>query len=614
MYKKIFTGLVRPSRTHQIKDHLRTCISGNVRLITTNLDEWNVLLTADGYYEGQMMVGDIFIILDGFISNKKDLIAKFSLKENLTDEEVVVKIYERFREEGFEKIAGDYAFVIWDPFCSQLFCVRSPLGNRFLFYRILNDDSVIVSSEISILKQVGEQSNSLDMEYLSNYLVYMETDCFESPYKDIKRLIAGNYLVIDKYKIKNKKFWAWRIGDGIWGLNTKQDYGEAFKELLYKVIEESFDSKKVIGSELSGGLDSSTVTCILDDIMNNSDTKLHTLSQVYDVFKESDERNYIDVVVNEINSKHHPIVFDDQWIMKNIDKLPKYDEPSTVALTYSNASKILESAYNKGVQIMFSGTGGDQLLDWQLYYLADYLRNLKVKSFVNNISAWSKYKGTTIGNLSSIFVLSSLMEKKNLKKYKREWQKEKMGDIRFSLPYTIPSWTNEKFVKEMELIERCTTPKYFRANISKNHILRQVKETVRHGWVDKYVATPLMIHRRNPFLDQRLLEFILNIPDFMFTLPGPIKPLLREAMHDTLPNKILLRGNKTNFNGLFFKGINEEFETITNLSNNMIAEELGIINGEMFRNSIQRWRFGFFGNFIDLVKTFGLELWLRRNL
>lgn len=209
------------------------------------------------------------ITADARIDNRDELIQKLDIrakKEELTDSVIILRSYEKYGNDCVKHLIGDFAFAIWDAQEQKLFCARDHMGVKPFFY-YLDDNFFAFASEKKGLLAIQTLNKQEDENYLLKIAIPVWPEPEETLYKNIKRLTAAYSLLVVNRKITLNKYWDLDEKKQIQHA-TSQDYAEHFLELFKESIKCRLRSVYTIGTELSGGLDSSGITCIASDLLH----------------------------------------------------------------------------------------------------------------------------------------------------------------------------------------------------------------------------------------------------------------------------------------------------------------------------------------------------------
>ncbi len=320
--------------------------------------------------------GNLILTADARIDNRDELISALSLNdrpaEKITDSDLILATYEKWGDRCPEKLIGDFAFAIWDGRNQKLFCARDHFGIKPFYYYYQPGKVFVLASEIKALYTLPSHPRRInelrEAEYLLNILEKANTF-----YQDIFRLPAGHKMTVTHKSIKLCSYWSLDPSREL-RLGSNNEYAEAFSEIFTESVHCRLRSAYSIGSTLSGGLDSSSITCAASKLLlHNGNQPLHTFSTVFDEIPECDERSFINAVLvqEKENLIPHYINGDHLSPLTDIDRvLWHQDEPFFAAnlFLYWNLCRSVKSS---GVRILLDGLDGDTVISHGMGYLTE---------------------------------------------------------------------------------------------------------------------------------------------------------------------------------------------------------------------------------------------------
>lgn len=336
---------------------------GHVRLsiIDTSNNGKQPMSSDDGRYT---------IIFNGEIYNYLEL--KKELKQerfvSKTDTEIILYLYKEQGPEMVKKLNGMFAIAIYDKEKEELFLARDRLGIKPIYYSITNR-SIIFSSEIKALVKTKIKPE-INKESLKEYLMFQNTFGTKTMFENVSQLKAGTYNIINVYgEIKTTTFW-----------DVKFKYkrnNKSFSELLDHSVKRQLMSDVPIGTYLSGGFDSSSVTIKAAKYHKN----IHTFTGAFEEGAEYDERKYSKIVAQKANANLHEKIITSKDFIENINKIIYHlDEPTKVGRSFStyHVAKLAK----KNVTVTLTGHGGDELFaGYPTYIVAHYKDRIKKNPF-----------------------------------------------------------------------------------------------------------------------------------------------------------------------------------------------------------------------------------------
>jgi len=229
--------------------------------------------------------GKLVLTADARVDNRDELAAALGLSRPLaeiTDGELILAAYERWGERCPEYLQGDFAFGIWDRRKQVLFCARDRFGVKPLYF-YSSTKTVAFSSEIKALLSVPDVPCRLNEVSVAYYLTSMFEDTASTFYLDIQRLPPAHSLTVSLQGTRLRCYWTLDPSREL-RLGSDDEYAEGFRETFMEAVRCRLRSAYPVGSLLSGGLDSSAVTCVARNLLAQDENgHLATFSAIFDV-------------------------------------------------------------------------------------------------------------------------------------------------------------------------------------------------------------------------------------------------------------------------------------------------------------------------------------------
>jgi len=500
-----------------------------------------------------------------------------------SDTEVILRTYKVFGTRGFSNFNGMWAFLIVDLQKKLVICSRDRFSIKPLYYYQV-DDTWFFSSEIKqILPFI--RNRKLNELLASQFMKQQLLDHTNSTLiEGINKVPAKSTLVLDLETGEHffEKYWDFEPTSPPANDN---DVFNRFHELLDDSVRIRMRSDVEVGALLSGGLDSSAVTVLADKY---SPGRFGSFSVVSHERKYSEE-HFIDQLI-----KHHPLPnaklhFDAEMVPKSIDTvLYHQDQPFGSLSVVAQFLMFQLIKDNSRTKVILSGQGGDEIM---LGYLKYYFFNL----------IECKRKGDYLKILKEI--LGSLINRTVL------WQLE-WNEIRRYVPGLAA--TGADFILKKNLNTEAIWNFESVMHRQQSDIDRFSVPVLAHYEDRNSMAAS--IESRLPFLDHRLVNFLLGLPIEMKMKNGWPKYVLRKSIHE-LPQSIRWRRDKRGFitpEVLWLKNrmisiVKKEFEK-------SLLHEVGIIDKKRFLNYYDQFINGKKLTDSSLIfRTFILEKWLKMN-
>lgn len=460
-----------------------------------------------------------------------------------SDTEVILAAYDFWKEKCLQQFDGMFAFAIWDEKEEQLFAARDRFGEK-PFYYYEDEEYFIFSSEMKALWAVGVEKK-IDPKMLLNYLtlghvqncVDKEQTFFESIYS----LPPSHYLIFRPSKPLSKITKYWSINKETRIDISPADAVENFTELFNIAVKRRLRSDVAIGTSLSGGLDSSSITTAIRSVKNKTGKAdgFQTFSAVFPGF-ENDESNYINSITKNSGFKNFQVRPTAADLVSDFEKLCHHQEEPFQSSAIFAQYKVFELAKLNNVKVLLDGQGADEILAGYPRYIHWYLQEvlsrhkmgavqIERKAFQKNGQPFS----WDIKNYFAAFLPSHAAIQLEKKEYLRTRQQ----------PDINPDFLKSVTGREWEGIHKPIVTKL-------NDILHFNTTEMGLEELLRFADRNSMAHGREvrlPFLNHDLVEFVFSLSSQLKMHEGWTKFLLRKAMDKKLPDEIVWRKNKVGF-------------------------------------------------------------------
>ena len=523
-----------------------------------------------------------------YIELKEELILKGHSFKTKTDSEVLLKGYIEWGADVLNKSNGMFAFVIYDTNEKKLFAARDRYGVKPFYYHFDNN-RFIFSSEINPIVTIFPELNGVNDESVYNYLVFNRTDYNDDTfYSGIKRLPHGSYMVVDK----NVNILKWyNLKDRI--INITSDYH--ITELLESSIKLRLRSDVPIGLCLSGGLDSSAIASILINKFNN--TGISTFSAVYPNYI-NDESNYINEYSNVLKNMFY-VTPDAQSLFADKENFVKAQgEPLPSTSPYAQY-KVMQLASGK-VKVTLDGQGADEELAGYHYFFGNYYKELfgrfKYLKLLKELLYYFRNHKSLYGFKTFIFFLLSSERQTQLRVNKYGYLSEHLNNT-----YSKNNFITSNLYSSTDLNEAL----YNHFEYKLEHLLK---------WEDRN-SMNFSIEARLPFLDFRLVEYVLGLPSDQKISNGQTKYILREEMKGILPENIRKRQSKVGFDTPEDEWFREPYfkEYISDIISSSEFKNLNYFNIEQVRSLYKKHLNNEINASKEIWKLINMYIWMNNN-
>jgi asparagine synthase (glutamine-hydrolysing) len=320
-------------------------------------------LSQAGHQPMSNRANGIWITYNGEIYNFRELRQELQAAGHhffsQTDTEVILHLYEQYGDEAVSKLNGIFAFALWDGRKNRLVLARDRYGAKPLYYTIQND-LLAFASEIKSILQVDGIRARLDYQALSAYFTFQNTYGETTLFDGIRLLKPGHMLVFEEGSPVLKRYWDFDFHEGT--DRGEKYYTEQLREILESGISRQLVADVPVGSYLSGGLDSGTITALA----SRSIPRLMTFTGGFDIATATsienffDERQKAEMMSREFGTEHYQMVIhagDLEWALPRVIW---HAEDLRVGMSYPHY--YLSQLAGKFVKVVLAGAGGDEIL------------------------------------------------------------------------------------------------------------------------------------------------------------------------------------------------------------------------------------------------------------
>lgn len=596
--------------------------------------------------------GDLVLTADARIDNRDELISILGLTQcpsEIADSQLILAAYEKWGESCPEKLLGDFAFVIWDGQKQQLFCARDHMGVRPLYYYYKPGRLFVCASEIKALVSLPEVPCQLNEVRIADHLVSMFEDKEITYYQDILRLPPAHSLTIRAQSLYLQSYWAL---DSTYELRLASDeaYVEAFRDLFFEAVRCRLRSAFPLGSTLSGGLDSSSVTCVAREILTREKNRpLHTFSYIFDEIIECDERPYINAVLAKDGYIPHFMPGDKLSPLIDVERAFWHLEGASVGAAMYLPWHLCRTAQQVGIRNFLTGFDGDTTVSHGIAYLNELALAGQWSNFFIEGKSLSEHFDFTPQDILDSCGLPSLQGFAR----RRQWPDfiRGIGEIsrhsnrsqlylflnyglkpfapkpvrlvwhrwrgRTETPPKINTFIKPEFARRLDLRIRLKKLNQLRSTppltLREEHWRALTTGTLPLNLeLYNHAAAAFGVEIRHPFMDKRLVEFCLALPPQQKLRQGWTRWILHQAMASVLPEMVRLRRNKTSLSQNFIRGLlTFERETLNEIILNDSRSIEDYVEINLLRKAYQRMLNGEHKDIMDVWGVVTLALWLR---
>jgi asparagine synthase (glutamine-hydrolysing) len=496
------------------------------------------MCTADGRH---------WIVYNGEIYNYVELRAELESAgiqfNSHSDTEVILQAYAQWGENCLDRFNGMFAFVLLDRSTRRVLIARDRFGVKPLYFWRSPEGLVAVASEIKQLSALPGWAPRLNGQRGYEFLNWGLLDHTDSTlFADVSQLrggelihcglpeLARSFPVRRWYRLESRVF---RGG--------MEDAAAEFRSLFTDAVRLRLRADVPVGSCLSGGLDSSSIVCIANQLLRSqgAESRQRTFSACARV-KRYDERDYIDEVVAQTGVQGYYVYPDLSELFDTLDAIAWHqDEPFGSTSIYAQWH-VFKLAGDAGVKVLLDGQGADELLAGYHGFFAPHFAglfaSLRWLVLLRELAGAKRLHGM------SLYASAKYLGNAILPEMLRQPLRRLLGK-----PGSAPDWIDPR---QISFDDRDPTLAYGFKTTSVNEmayaLLTATSVPMLLHWEDRD-SMAHSVESRLPFLDYRLAEFVMGLPDEFKLADATTKQVLRHGLKGMLPERIRTRMDKMGF-------------------------------------------------------------------
>lgn len=591
---------------HRGPDDRGTKIWGNVAFGHRRLS----IIDLDGGHQPMSNAeGTLWVTFNGelynYIELRSELIQQGCRLRTYSDTEVLINLYACYGLDMFRHMNGMFAFALYDMRKRRILLGRDRFGEKPLYF-YQDHERFLFASEIKSILQAPGVRGEADMAAVQEYLTFQYCLDDRTLFKNIRKLKPASYLLLEDNGeiIESSEYWS--LGFEEDHSRGEEYYINELRFLLEDAVKIRLRSDVPVGTYLSGGLDSSTVSTLAAKLMGRG---LPAFTGYFAEGERFSELKYAEAVAKQNGSPHYVACPSADDFATTLHKIIYHmDEPAAGPGVFPQL--MVSKLASQHLKVVLGGQGGDEIFGGYARYLIMYLEE-SIKGSIFETQDPTRHI-VTLGE-----VLPNLaMLRQYVPMLKQFWSRGLFEPVErryYALVARIPAL--EKYFTPEFLAERDETAIYGAFEQQFNDILSQVSaggsallnrmtaydlrtmlQSLLH--VEDRMSMAVSLESRLPLLDHRIAELMFRMPPLFKYRDGKSKAVLLAATKTYLPEVVVNRKDKMGFPVPFAewaKGPLHEF--IADILLSQAARERGIYQLEGVTQLLQGER------------AFGRALW-----
>jgi len=485
---------------------------------------------------------DALITFNGEIYNhneiRNELISLGYSFFGTSDTEVVLNAYKKWGVKCLHKFNGMFSFIIIDIENEKVFVSRDRFGVKPCYFWTSPNGFTAVASEIKQFEVLPGWSAELNIQKAYEFLNYGLSDhSNETLFNGVFQLQGGEFIYcnFDELPSPMKQVQRWYELSAKKNRENTSQQVKKFKEIFIDAVKIRLQADVDVATSLSGGLDSSSIVCTGAKKINKKEYLTFSAGAKNPKF---DESQYIKEVSKETNIKNKMVQPNINDFIREMDQILWHqDEPVTGASIFAEW-EVFKLVNRSGIKVTLDGHGADEQLAGYHSFFGPFFYSLLrqgriIKFFIETLAckkthrySWKQILAFTIRPLLKSRLLEPIRKLADVNPSHPNWLKIEGYSIKCGLDDALVRY---RFIQDQSI-----------AQLLKTSVPIQLhwcdRDSMAHG-----------VESRTPFLDYRLVEHVLSCDDSLKINMGQTKCILREAMKNILPSKILNRQDKMGF-------------------------------------------------------------------
>jgi asparagine synthase (glutamine-hydrolysing) len=486
--------------------------------------------------------GTLWIVYNGEVYNfaelREELVARGHVFRSRTDTEVLIHGYEQYGAGIVEKLRGMFAFAIYDTRRRRLFLARDRMGIKPLYYTWVGE-TFCFASEIRPLLEMPGVRKALSPSALREYLAFGKVYAPNTMFEGIMKFPAAHHAAVERRTMEPRRYWS-PYGKRIeFPENAGEEY---YAGRLLELLEESVKLRMIsdvpVGVFLSGGVDSTANVALMSRVAGSS---VHTFTAGFRGEERFDEREYARAAARHFNTVHDEVEITAGDLVDALPTISSFLDEPVADPTVIPLFFLSKLAREKGAIVILNGDGADELFSGYGKYMR-YRKLFPYWRALQGSPAWARRLAAKLSGGVGGGVVADLLDRAALGvemyvgatgplKGTRELARIMDGDGGARV-YDAVREGREIFARERLGSDDTEWLSYWGLRSEVEHVF--LYRADRMGMASS-------IEVRVPFLDHRLVEFAMQMPQELKYRGGETKYILKKALEGTVPDEFLYR-------------------------------------------------------------------------
>lgn len=528
-------------------------------------------------------------LFDGRIDNRKALLEHSGLRPDSPNAALILSCYLKSGVDGLRHAIGDWSLCIWDPERREILLASDFAGIRPLYFHRTEHRLCWSSSLADLVDWSG--AAELDENYIAGFLTG-NRPFGRTLHAGIVPVPPGHAVSVARDRCASHPFWTLPFHQ-----ETRYRDGREYEERLCELFRESVQARLSIDgptcAELSGGLDSSSIVCMADQLRRGNPGSPELITISYSSPHSSDEKFYREVErLCEVSPHHLDLQDYPAFAADRIGEAPGLWEPR-----YQGLARLLDS---RGSRVLLTGQFGDFIMGNthdDTGQVTESLAALRLAKALRSAYGWSKSRQVPVYS-----VLWRGMREAYLSPVTQAGFAASEDSLSDRLRASRPA--REMARERDEWTRRVPPGRRLRFRSAADMLQSRALETP---------AALQPISYTHPYAHRPLVEFLLTIPAEVVVGPGEPRRLMRRAFAGLLPPLVLNRKSKASYEPAYRAALRPLAAALLKVPESVQVVERGYVDGHSLTNRLEKFTQGLDCNELQLRQILLLEFWLRQH-
>ncbi len=491
----------------------------------------------------------IWIVFNGEIYNyielRRELSAKGFVFRTQSDTEAIIHAYSAWGQDCVHRLNGMWSFALYDALNKRLFCSRDRFGIK-PFYYYWDGTTFRFASEIKALLESDEIPRRANSAMVYDYLAHRILDHTDQTFfESIVQLRPGHTLQLDLSGLRTHEYYTLEYNPelGQFDEHEAHRFSDEFRERFTDSIRLHLRTDVTLGSCLSGGLDSSSIVCMSNQLIFGREgvsraivgDRQKTFTATSSDARFSEER-FVQSVIQQTHANPFFIEPTSQGLLADLPAFVRaHDEPVISTSMYAQWN-VMKLASQHNVKVLLDGQGGDELLGGYRWHFPVFhgqmLKEMRLKELYTELRATRDVTGVSMMNLVAPVAL------KVAKSFVPQILRGKLLEVS---AYLGSDFAGKRSRSPGILLKSDFN---LQRRLWEEETLFNLQQLLHY---EDRNSMAFSIEARVPFIEHRLIEFVMKVPAVYKIHRGWSKYLLRNAMEGLLPKDIQWRKDKMGF-------------------------------------------------------------------